>query len=160
MTAKPDLIFVNDSNNDASVVKLVELIEQNDVDTSAVLAGAIERNLNVVISKKPGYGIVTSTLEQLREIGKQVEVVDASRMDVVSLLLNPLDQDAEVIVFDELHSANDSIKNAVVEIMHNRSMKGIEFPKLKSVVVFLNGGDNKDSAQFTNVAPSISMEWR
>lgn len=166
MIVQPSSIFVKDQANGAVAGDSpTELAEQYAADPSSVLAGAIERNLNVVISKKPGLGVVNSTLAQLQEVNNSVLLVELFPLNLFkgSRIFEPsLNQDVEVAVFDEIDIAGIDMKDAVVELMTTRSLNGTKYPKLKSVVLFLNESDDETEvkgASFANLAPSLSLEW-
>lgn len=145
--------------------------------TSSILANAIERNLNVVVSAPLGLGVVTSTLEELRKVSRWIVVLDQStlRLDLTAAVIDPdqnsvrwgltdaINPQTEVIVFDSLERADQGVQDAAAELMRSRSLGGIKLPHLKSVVGFFSRSTDEmdDLADgYAALGPSLAMDWR
>lgn len=129
--------------------------------TCHILANAIDRNLNVVVSAPLGMGVVTSTLEELSQ-GRR-PTVSLNPYSVRWDLTAALTEQTEVIVFEGLDQANYELKTAAAELMRSRTLCGIKLPNLKSVVGFFGRTTDEmdDLAEsYAALGPSLSMDWR
>lgn len=129
--------------------------------TCHILANAIERKLNVVVSAPLGVGVVTSTLEELSQ-GQRPTISlnqNSQRLDLTAAI----NMQTEVIVFDGLERTDPQLQDAAAELMRSRTLGGIKLPNLKSVVAFLSRTtDEFDdlAAGYAALGPSLSMDWR
>jgi hypothetical protein len=129
--------------------------------TCHILANAIERNLNVVVSAPLGFGVVTSTLEELSKGSRPVIHLNQNslRWDLTAAI----NMQTEVIVFDGLERVDQELQDAAAELMRSRSLGGVKLPNLKSVVGFFSRiTDEPDdlAAGYAALGPSLAMDWR
>ncbi|MCB5281113.1 hypothetical protein [Arthrobacter sp. ES1] len=129
--------------------------------TCHILANAIERNLNVIVSAPLGMGVVTSTLEELSKGSRSV--INLNQNSLRWDLTAAINMQTEVIVFDSLERTDPELQDAAAELMRSRSLGGIKLPNLKSVVGFFSRTtDEMDDLadSYAALGPSLAMDWR
>lgn len=124
----------------------------------------ISNNLNVAIIGYHGTGKSTKTISTLKEMGLTYKYLHCPTLDPMLDLLGlpktledengpyvdfikPRSLDygnVEVLIFDEPTRANKKIRDALLEIILMKSINGVPFPKLKSVIVAFNPADSED----------------
>lgn len=124
-----------------------------------MLAGAINRKVNIIVSTPVDHEFLGDTLDELRDVSKSIIVLN--EYSLLADLTAAVSQ-AEIIVFSSMSDIDYELKDAAAELMRSRSLGGLKLPNLKSVVGFFGRTtDEFDdlAAGYAALGPSLSMEW-
>jgi len=125
-----------------------------------LLAGAVDRKVNIIVSTPIDHEFLGDTLDELRDVSKAVIVLNE-----YSLLsdLTATVSGAEVIVFSSMADTDYELKEAAAELMRSRSLGGLKLPNLKSVVGFFGRTTDETDVlaeSYATLGPSLALDWR
>lgn len=136
-----------------------------DLASSAVHAGK-----NIVLTSTPYVGNVTSIINKLREDGFAIATINLAYDDSdfygipvikegkVEVRFPQSILDADVVIFDQVEVASPESIKAVNEMLNHQTLRGSEFPNLKSTIaIFTETRESTDNVAFKqNVVSGIS----
>ena len=130
-----------------------------------VAAMAYNQGLNLIITHRPGSGVVNTTLESVRAMTPKHLVFDCSHLDLWDLVA--IDTQASIIIFDEFQNADDAVKERVRSLVENRNGADMRLlPHLTTVVVLMTVPAEPDhlvedhdavALELARLAPSIAV---
>lgn len=120
-----------------------------------LLSQGLDEKKNIIVaSGNPGFGRVYSILHHVRDQGFSLRVFSAGFMDS-SYDLRVENMQDQVLLFDCLDRANNSVLEAIGEIVTHRSFNGEPLMNLLSVVLVFSGDLTSAALAMASMAPSV-----
>lgn len=142
------------------------------IDFTSLISAAVGKKLNIIASSNDEHQITAELLRPFGAIDARLTHFDLELFSIIDLFMHPANSNektatfpsyvlrADVLAFSKMELATSEMIEAIEELMTTRSLRGIELPHLRSVIVAFDFADEPEEIiRLQKLAPSVTIAF-